>query len=235
MTPFLVALGFLTRLPIPALDEYPGLKGTLPWFPAVGLLIGILLFSLNALLGDAPALLNAALTLAAWIAITGALHLDGVADCADAFVGGHGDREKILHIMKDSHTGAMGVVAVVVLLLIKFAALASLTEFGAALLLAPLLARAALPVLFLTTPYVRDTGMGSELGHGGEMAWRSVIISALVALLFGWAGIVALVGAFIGYAWMHHTMMNRIGGSTGDTAGATVEVVETAVLVLLAL
>ena len=141
----LVAIGFLTRIPVPAavFDDAGARVRSLPWYPLVGLLLGGLLYLLAWAIHGWPPLLSAAVTLAAWVALTGALHLDGLADSADAWVGGIGDRVRTLAIMKDPNCGPMGVTAVVLTLLLKFAALASAPAWPG-LLLAPLLARAAL-------------------------------------------------------------------------------------------
>jgi len=167
LRPLRIALRLLTRLPVPEPppedDGQDSVARSLAWYPLVGLILGALLWGLAAMLaaGAAPSLLSAALLLAAWVALTGALHLDGLADTADAWLGGLGDRERTLAIMKDPCAGPAGVVAVVLVLLLKFAALAALaTAPQPALLLAPVLARMALTALFLTTPYVRPGGIG---------------------------------------------------------------------------
>ena len=126
MRGLLAAIAFLTRLPVPARvwAEASRPPVQLPWYPVVGLLIGALLSGLACLLSREPPLLTAALLLLAWTGITGGLHLDGLADSADAWVGGLGDRARTLEIMKDPRSGPMGVTAIVVVLLLKFAALA---------------------------------------------------------------------------------------------------------------
>lgn len=103
MTPLLIALQFLTRLPVrlPGMPEPQQIGRSLLFYPLVGALLGLLLLGLEWLLGDTALLLKAALLLAAWVALSGGLHLDGLADTADAWVGGYGDRERTLAIMKD--------------------------------------------------------------------------------------------------------------------------------------
>ena len=137
---FLIALQFLTRLPV-RLSEPPSPEErgrSLPFYPAVGLVIGLLLMILAWLLGAPDPWLESALLLAAWVALTGALHIDGLADSADAWLGGGGDPQRALAIMKDPRSGPAGVAAVVMTLLVKFAALAALlrAELWPALLLA---------------------------------------------------------------------------------------------------
>lgn len=235
--PFLIALQFLTRLPVrPDGELREGDIGrSLPCYPLVGLTLGGLLAGTAWLLQDVPIALRCALLLAVWVASTGALHLDGLADSADAWAGGRGDAGRTLALMKDPCSGPMGVAAVALTLLIKFGALNAVCGAGdyAALVLAPLLGRTALPLLFLTTPYVRPGGLGSALARHlpRRAAAIAVVAGALSTLAAGITGAVALL-AGIGTFWMaRRAMLRRIGGSTGDTAGALVELTEAAVLV----
>jgi adenosylcobinamide-GDP ribazoletransferase len=233
-----VAIGFLTRLPVPAgvFDEANAPSTSLAWYPVVGLLIGGLLWSLSWVLAAAPPMLAAALLLAVWVGLTGALHLDGLADSADAWVGGLGDRDRTLAIMKDPRSGPMGVVALVLVLLVKFAALASLPMANAALLLAPVLARASLTAAFLSTPYVRSGGLGSALTAAPRAACLAGLAFALlVALAGGWRGMGALLTTLVVFALWRLACVRRLGGMTGDTLGALTELVEVAVLVVFGL
>src|SRR6202034_1504436 len=128
LRPALIAVQFLTRLPIrlepPPAGREVGLS--LLWYPALGLLLGLLLWVVRVLLRPLAAPLAAAIVLALWVACSPALHLAGLADTADAWVGGRGDRERTLAIMKDPYSGPVAVVAVVCLLLVKFCALSAL-------------------------------------------------------------------------------------------------------------
>ncbi|RDS84482.1 adenosylcobinamide-GDP ribazoletransferase [Dyella monticola] len=238
MRGLLIAMGFLTRLPVPAhaYDDPRARADSLAWYPLVGLLLGLLLGVLAWLLRDTASLLSAAMLVAAWVALTGALHLDGLADTADAWVGGMGDREKTLAIMKDPRCGPVGVVAVVLTLMLKFAAVASLGPAPwVALLLAPWLARASLTALFLTTPYVRSGGLGAALADAPRQpCMAALVLSAVGCVLLGWRGIVALALAALVLALGRRACLRRLGGFTGDTAGALAEMVEVAVLVVLA-
>lgn len=238
MRSLLLALQFLTRLPVPAVHafEAQAVGRSLLFYPLVGALIGGLLMALAVLLVSAPASLAAALILAAWVLLTGALHLDGLADSADAWAGGHGNAERTLAIMKDPAAGPVGVTALVLILLVKFAALQTLvTADISALLLAPLLGRTALPLLILTTSYVRPGGLGEAMAAHLPRTGAVVmgIVAGVVAIVLG--GVLPLLAAFTVFVLMRRLMMQRIGGATGDTAGALVEVVEAAVLVTLAL
>ncbi|AWE95022.1 cobalamin-5-phosphate synthase family protein [Pseudomonas paraeruginosa] len=152
----LVALQFLTRLPVrlSAMPTPEQFGRAVLCYPLVGVLIGVVLYGAARSLDGAPPPLQAALLLSLWVALSGALHLDGLADMADAWVGGLGDRERTLAIMKDPRSGPVAVVVLVLVLLLKFGALAALLGEGrpGLLLLAPWLARSSLPLLFLTTP-----------------------------------------------------------------------------------
>lgn len=241
MIPFLIALQFLTRLPVrlPGMPEPTEVGRSLIWYPVVGLLVGALLMAGACLLEGSPPLLAAALLLAAWVGLSGGLHLDGLADTADAWVGGYGDPERTLAIMKDPRSGPIAVVVLVVVLLLKFTALSALLQVGVAwpLLLAPWLARGLLPLLFLTTPYVRAGGLGEGLAR--HLPRRQLplwlAVHALAMLLLGWAAWLALASALLVLALWRRDLLRRLGGTTGDTAGALVEMVEVAALVVVAL
>lgn len=242
MLPFWIALQFLSSLPIrlPGMPAPQELGRSLLFYPLVGLLFGVILWALNWLLLGAPALLHAALLLTVWVLLSGALHLDGLADSADAWLGGFGDRERTLTIMKDPRSGPIAVVALVLVLLLKFTALLALIEqeYAVALIIVPLIGRGALLGLFLTTPYVRAGGLGQALAdHLPRSAGKQVLaVSALACVLIaGLGGVWALVLAGLGFVWLRQVMLGRIGGTTGDTAGALLELLEMAVLVGLVL
>jgi adenosylcobinamide-GDP ribazoletransferase len=241
MKAFLLALQFLTCLPV-SLKAAPG---PADWgrsalaYPLVGLLIGLLLAGLQHLVGHADPLLLAALLTVTWALITGGLHLDGLADSADAWVGGHGDRERTLAIMKDPRSGPAAVSTLALVLLLKFVALAALVKAGAwlALLLAPVLGRSALVALLLSTPYVRPGGMGSAMSAHlpRAAAVLALLLAAVGALVAGKIGALALAVAAVAWLGLRWMMVRRLGGMTGDTLGAAVELTEVAVLVALAL
>ncbi|MBD9481873.1 adenosylcobinamide-GDP ribazoletransferase [Pseudomonas sp. PDM14] len=237
----LIALQFLTRLPIslPGLPPASQIGRSLLWYPLVGLLIGALLLLAHYLLDGAPLLLHAAVLLALWVAASGALHLDGLADTADAWVGGFGDRERTLTIMKDPRSGPIAVTVLVLVLLLKFAALVALLEANAwaGLLLAPWLGRALLPLLLLTTPYVRAGGLGAALSEHlpRERLPVVLLVNGLAMLLLGWSAVLAIGTALVTFVCVRRHLLQRLAGTTGDTAGALLELAECAALVVLAL
>lgn len=239
MNGLLIALQFLTRLPI-RLKQLPsaGQNGrSVLWYPLVGLLIGMPLLLVHCLVSDVPPILQAALLLSLWVAITGGLHLDGLADSADAWAGGFADKQRTLAIMQDPRSGPIAVVVVLLLLLLKFAALVVLLGdgAGAALLLAPLLGRSALPLLFLTTPYVRKGGLGQALSSHlprQQLPWLLTAVAGLAVVFIPGAWL-ALLTAGLVFVLCRRLMLKRLGGTTGDTAGALLEVMECAIVVAL--
>jgi adenosylcobinamide-GDP ribazoletransferase len=234
--PFLIALQFLTRLPVrlSGVPEARLVGRSLLYYPLVGLVLGLVLAALHWALGNAPGLLRAALVLTTWVLLTGALHLDGLADSADAWVGGLGNRERTLAIMKDPYCGPVAVVTLTVVLLIKFAALHNLgSNDWLTLLFVPAIARGAIPLLFLTTPYVRPGGLGSVLAaHLPRTASVAVIVATgvIVLLAAGMKGFGLLLTAAGVFLLLRALMIRRLGGTTGDTAGALVEVTEVTAL-----
>ncbi|MFJ4144664.1 adenosylcobinamide-GDP ribazoletransferase [Pseudomonas sp. NPDC089734] len=242
MLPFWIALQFLSSLPIrlPGMPEPSALGRSLLFYPLVGVLFGVLLMALNSVLGGVPLMLHAALLLTAWVLLSGGLHLDGLADSADAWLGGFGDRERTLSIMKDPRSGPIAVVTLVLVLLLKFTAILALIEShdSVALLLAPVIGRSAMLGLFLTTPYVRAGGLGQALAdHLPRRDARIVLLLSAVAcvLLAGWAGLIAVMVAAGCFFYLRLLMLRRLGGTTGDTAGALLELLEVAVLLAFAI
>jgi Cobalamin-5-phosphate synthase len=142
--------------------------------------------------------------------------------------------------MKDPRSGPIAVVTLGLVLLLKFTALVALIEQrnGVALILAPLIGRASMLGLFLTTRYVRAGGLGQALsGHLPRVVGQQVLIlSGLACILFGgFSGGLAVLLAAVCFIGLRQLMVNRLGGTTGDTAGALLELLEVAVLVGLAL
>lgn len=235
--PFLIALQFLTQFPI-RFESEPSEKMigySILFYPVIGLLIGSMLAALGWLLRDVSPLVTAALLIIIWVFLTGGLHLDGLADSADAWIGGIGSRDRTLAIMKDPYCGPAGVVAITLLLLLKFVTLYTLliTDEWLIFILATTLGRTMLPVLFLTTPYVRSNGLGSILVANIPRHLCVIVVAATAALITVLAGTqyLWLVLAVLVTFWiLRNLMLRRIGGATGDTAGALVEISETTIL-----
>ncbi|MCW8921006.1 MAG: adenosylcobinamide-GDP ribazoletransferase [Sedimenticola sp.] len=243
LRPFFHALGFLTRLPIPRNEDRPSDQEqgqSMLYYPLVGLLIGLILTAVSFLLGDADSLLAAAIILSVWVAITGALHIDGLADLADAWIGGLGDRERTLAIMKDPTCGPMAVATVVLLLVVKLAALATILTQGdwTILLLVPMLGRGALVASFIAMPYIRTGGLGAVMADNlPELQAKGVllILPFICFLCWGWSAIWVLLGCGLVFWTMRRALLKRINGLTGDVAGAFCELIEASALVIAAL
>ncbi|MFC0820291.1 adenosylcobinamide-GDP ribazoletransferase [Moraxella marmotae] len=230
LMPFLIAVQFLTIFPItlPVIPSRDQNAKSLLFHPLIGLAIGGVLYLLA--MSHLPMILTSAAVVAMWAWLTGGLHLDGLADTTDAWVGGFGDRERTLTIMKDTHTGAMGVIAIVVIMLLKFAAVYSLIEQQqmAVLIFAPMLGRLSVLMMFASTPYVRSGGIGSAFG---DVAWRPLVAVILLYLMGLWLLPVKLalglgLGLVLTVAFLRYIFVKRIGGITGDTLGAGIELVE---------
>jgi adenosylcobinamide-GDP ribazoletransferase len=226
---FLYALQFLTRIPVPittAPDTDDQSRAAL-YYPVIGLLIGLLLASIVYLFNAREPLLLSAVLVVIWAAITGGLHLDGLADSADAWLGGFGSLDKTHDILKDPLLSAAGAVAVFCILLIKYSALYILIKQQHYLIIAmaPLLGRSLILLLFITTDYVRKQGLAAAVvdGLNGRAALIGLIPVALIAAWFSIAGIIATLLVFIALRKM---MIKRLNGCTGDTAGASVEIEE---------
>jgi adenosylcobinamide-GDP ribazoletransferase len=240
LSPLWIAMQLLTRLPVPdpRATDATTLGRSLLYYPLVGLLIGTLLAASAWLLGAyfAPLPLGAFL-LALWVALTGALHLDGLADSADGWLGGYGSPERTLEIMHDPRSGPAALVAVTLVLLLKFAALTVIAEkqMWAGLLCIPLLARTLVPLLFLTTPCARREGMAASLAARlpRRSAWLVVLLGFLAVALASTTGPWLLLGGLAAFMLMRRLMLARIGGLTGDTTGALVELSEAVALLAL--
>ena len=237
LKPLLIALQFLTRLPVKAGDwSDRDIGRSMLFYPLVGLLLGLAFASVTAALHGAPPGVVAAVLLALWVVATGALHLDGLADSADAWIGGFGDPQRTLDIMRDPRCGPVAVAVVAVLLIAKFAALEALIATNAwlAVATAPVLGRTVVPLLFVTTRYVRSGGVGAVLAKRLPRK-AAVAIVVCFALLGTIANLWMALTAGLVFVTLRAMMVRRIGGTTGDTAGALVELVETGTLVAASL
>src|SRR5689334_5986270 len=238
---FKASLAFSTRLPLlPAMSQTAKAVANAAWaFPVAGLvvgLIGALVYVLAHRLG-LPAWPAAALSVAATLVVTGALHEDGLADTADGFGGGD-TRQSKLDIMRDSRTGAYGVCALVLSLLLRIGALASFADAAAlvwALLASHCAARAAMVILMWLLPPARSDGLSHDAGSpAGESAAVAATI-ALVVLLFclhPLHGVIAALALLVAVALLAWLAMRQIDGQTGDVLGATEQVGEIVILLV---
>ena len=240
------AMQFLTRIPLATrtLFDNKDYANSLAWYPVIGLVLGGLVWLSGVVLTELSSTsLAAALVLAVWVLLTGALHLDGVADCADAWVGGFGDREKTFQILKDPRSGPIAVVVLVLVLLIKWAALEVLlgSEHWSIIWLIPLLARGAMPYIFWRLDYASSSGLGSALVKG--LSRQRILISLLfvaITLVLSLAAqldilLLFVVVAVLIYFWWKRASYQKLGGFNGDCAGALVEFLELGLLLGLAI
>lgn len=211
------------------------------YFPLVGFFLGLTLSAAIALLDPGYIDLKAALIVALWSYLTGGLHLDGLADTADAWVGGMGDRERTLKILKDPYSGPAAVSTLFLVLLIKYTAIKALllTELPIwVFIVPPLIGRSFLLLTLLTTPYIRAKGMGQD--HAQHLPRRSAqFILATIFIVVGWllpiGNFLLLIVLLAGWGYKaRQTIMQRLGGVTGDLLGATCEITELITLIALA-
>lgn len=235
LQPIFSALRFLTILPVPEAwcGDMESFKKSANWFPIVGLILGLLTALCDAFLRWlVPLPVACALLLVVIIALNGALHLDGLADSADAFFSSRG-RERMLEIMKDSCAGPMGVVAIILLLLCKFVLLLSLPAAWRvqALILMPTCGRCATALISSSLPYARAEGGTAAFTqeHNASsrllIAWACLVASAVI-LCGLWSGIVIILSVVVATRLLGRYYKRKIGGYTGDTLGATSELVE---------
>jgi len=235
LQPFLIALQLLTIIPtrIKTPVKAKDMGYSVLFYPLVGGLMASILVLIAWLLAAQSSWVVAVMVLSSWVILTGGLHLDGLADSADAWLGGLGDKEKTLRIMKDPASGPIAVVGLILVLLLKFIMLNELIlqQHWISIVLAIVLARSALPLLFMTTPYVRKQGMAAVLVANIPHAY-SWLLLVIMGLLTLWVAQGALLIAVIGvFLLLRYAMLQRLGGTTGDTAGAMVELTETVTLI----
>jgi len=234
----LAALAFLTAIPIRINFTHQHIGRSLAYFPVVGAILGALLVALDVMLRNVfPSLVVNALLMVAMILFTAALHLDGWMDCCDGLVG-HKTLEARMRIMREPQVGAFGVAGGVMMILLKFVALASLTNplRTLALFSVPVFSRWAMAYALYVYPYARADGKGNVFKENARRV--DLIIATILALAFTLplAGYIAI--AFLVLAWLitllvARFVMARIGGLTGDVYGALNELVEVTLWLLL--
>ncbi|MEW6400514.1 MAG: adenosylcobinamide-GDP ribazoletransferase [Chloroflexota bacterium] len=231
-----IAFGLMTTLPIRLPDDWSaGDSGRASvWFPLVGVVIGALTWlAWKGSMLLFPPLVAGVITLAVWVALTGGLHLDGLADCCDGLLAST-SVERRLEIMKDPRLGAFGGIGLILILFLKAAALASLTSAASlGILLAASLARWCILLAGLL-PLARPSGMAADFAAGFRrilILWGALI--PLAAAIFpGVRGVIAMFVGLIAVASVLWLAKSRINGVTGDVFGMVVEVVEVAVMLV---
>jgi adenosylcobinamide-GDP ribazoletransferase len=257
-TSLLIALGFLTIIPVRTSAPEPGDLGRAGrWFPIIGLVLGVILAAAHFLLGQLfSPLLTAALVVVLWAALTGGLHLDGLADCCDGLFAAV-SAERRLEIMRDPRLGAFGGLGLILFIILKILAIASLPsssfvlgiwglspslrfgdlrEVGSLpLVLAASLSR-YLILLVARQPSVRPGGLGADfaLGLTPKVFILAALIPLALILLGGWRALTAAALAHLVAFVIIRFSRARLGGVTGDVLGLTVELAELTVLLTFA-
>ena len=239
MRDFRAAGLFLTRLPFQSKGDLQiqDLARVSPWFPMIGLLIGAISGAVLMIAAELnlPPLSCAFLAITAGALVTGALHEDGLADVGDGFGGGYTKEEK-LRIMRDSHIGTYGVLAIILSVGLRASILAGLLGLGTAavtLVGAAVLSRSFLPGMMYLMPCSRTDGLAAG---AGSPTFRAAIIAFCLGSLIAWpflagcVAIVALICALISVLIIASIAHRQIGGYTGDVLGATQQATEIVIL-----
>ncbi len=235
---FWTAWQFLTIFPGPSVNdkEGQGLGTSLPYFPLIGLVMGGMLLGLDQLFDlFLPPLLGSALLLVTLVILTGALHLDGFMDTCDGFAV-KSTAEARLKVMTDSRVGGFGAAGACCLILVKFAAIVSLPGElrAAALILMPVLARWIVAYSILAFPSARIHGLGDLFKE--KTNWVMLPAATFAALVISiavltWIGPILMAGLWIITFMIAKGLSVRLGGLTGDTYGAIIELSEVAILI----
>jgi adenosylcobinamide-GDP ribazoletransferase len=264
LAPFFMSIALLTRLPVtgflPQDWSDKALGRSALWYPFVGLLLGILLVILVLLLPQQSApLVVATLVVTLWVLLTGALHLDGLADCVDAMYAGHAvikkepsseseecpkkecpKKQTLFRVLKDPNVGAMGVIALMLLLVLKVSLISMSSQLVLSMLVAVVVSRsAALAFIVITpyTPYASKAGLGAVLAvYTPKKVSMVILLCVFVGLLF----ILPVVDVFIllvvqlmlFYCWRNY-WVKQLGGFVGDAIGALIELSEVTLLLTL--
>src|SRR5574337_1225271 len=240
MTALIQALSFLTivRLPAPMGDEGAPTAWTAAWFPLVGGVLGVGLVGLDLILGRVlPRQVGNTVLIATWVAVTGALHLDGLMDCADALPGVRGEADR-LRILKDPALGAFGVAAGCLAILLKVTALASTQGLMRlqALGLAPTVGRWAVLLVMRLYPYANrpdgGTGAGMTRTFGLRHLAVGTMVTAVAGAACGFRGVAAMIFAAAVALLIAQYAGRRLPGLTGDVYGAVIECAEMTTLLL---
>jgi adenosylcobinamide-GDP ribazoletransferase len=231
------AISFLTRLPVGRFVTFDAadVARSAGWFPLVGALIGSICAAAAFLLRvHLPPALVAVLLIVLDALLTGALHFDGLADTADGLGGGR-DREHILRIMRDHAIGSYGGTALVLLIALKTAAYSALLtgdRWLPAIIVTPTIGRWSILTLTATLPYARETkSVVRDMGKGAAL-WGTLLLTAILAASRVWSAGIAAVAGIVVTACFGLYCRRKIGGITGDTLGANVQLCECAALIV---
>lgn len=228
----LLAFGFLTRLPVPTVHaSTDDVAATIRYYPLVGLVMGLFVAAAHWLGTQIDPWTGAMAALAMWVGVTGALHLDGLADLADGLGAAHGDRARLLAVMADPHVGSFGVAALTMQLLAKLVLIHAIAPIGWWMLaLIPFAARIG-PLGWARWLVPVKPGLGAQVSRAVRprdlIGWALILAAASVVA----PALLMAPALIVGYAlWLRA----RLGGINGDAHGAGIEIVETGLLLATA-
>ena len=232
----IILIQFMTRIPVFVNVEYDEEKlgKSIKYFPLVGAIIGIFLYGINILAGKITVnrQIAAIIIIIAEIFITGLIHIDGLADTADGLFS-YAEKEKILEIMKDSRVGTNGAVALILYFTTKVILLSEIRpEY---IILYPVISRLSTSINAGLGEYARKNGMSN--GIIGKNGKKEAVISIIITMILSFIilkvkGLIILIFAILFILLLMKGVKRKIGGITGDTMGASLEL--TSILVLLA-
>ncbi len=239
---FLAALSFLTIIPVPRRREVSSeqLGSSIVCFPVAGIIIGLILAGLYWLLRLVlPPAVVSGLLLVCLVVLTGGLHLDGFVDTCDG-IASHKTPEARRQVMRDSRAGALGMVGVCCLLIVKYVSLNSVPEnlMMTTLVLMPVVSRWAMVYAIFAYPYARPSGLGKVFKQAASrrrLAIATLVVLAVAIPWFRLAGLVIMLGVWVIVVAMAAYLKRKFSGLTGDTYGAINEVAEVSVLILVCL
>lgn len=241
MREFLCALHFLTIIPMgnKSTIEKSKLSRATLYFPLIGLLLGLILVGVNKLFSilALEQFLTDVILIVLLVILTGALHLDGLADTFDALSSGK-RKSEMLEIMRDSHIGTMGVLSLISTILIKVALLSSLDSGvkNVSLILMCLLSRYSLIFSMFLFPYAREEGKAKVFFKGVNLkifSWATLVSLLISILLLKLKGLIIFIAVLVFVFLVGKAIADKIGGMTGDTLGAMNELSEPLILLTI--
>lgn len=234
-TGFILAMTFLTRLPMPKVVNFQpsDMTKAVVWFPLAGMVVGGLVAGFWWLGNLVHPILAGLLGLLVWVWVTGALHLDGLSDLVDALGAAHANEERFFKVLEDPHVGSFGVVALVLQLLAKLILLTLLANVDMSawwLVFVAAWARLGAAWWSLSLPSIKP-GLGETFAWQGKASqlWLGAGLLTIASLVISPLLLCALVPVLLWRVWLHW----RLGGQTGDALGAGIELNESVTLLLL--
>ena len=241
---FFIAQTFLTRIPTPEIAEMneEEVATSLLYYPVVGFCIGVFLILIASLLttsvGEEAYNVIAAIIITLWVLMTGALHLDGLADTADGLVGGQGSVERTLEIMKDPVSGPIGIASIFLILLLKYSAVVAILHSEMSywsLLLAPVVARAVAIGLLTYSPVAQQKGLAFELKKKEYPEIVALILVFIAVIVYFVTSLYVLIAISLLVFAIRQWAIVRLQGITGDILGLSIEATEALFLVMAVL